>query len=90
MSGKISFLERGKMDLKMGTVVAPCEIYNYLERFVIGQDRAKKVLSVAVCNHIKRLHDRKGLIKKSNILLVVEQQIIIHTNGKIFYHPTNI
>lgn len=70
MSGKISFLERGKMDLKMGTVVAPCEIYNYLERFVIGQDRAKKVLSVAVCNHIKRLHDRKGLIKKSNILLV--------------------
>lgn len=70
MSGKISFLERGKMDLKMGTVVAPCEIYSYLERFVIGQDRAKKVLSVAVCNHIKRLHDRKGLIKKSNILLV--------------------
>ena len=40
-----------------------------MDRFIIGQEKAKKVLSVAVYNHSKRLKDKSGLIKKSNILL---------------------
>ena len=47
----------------------PSEIHEELDRFIIGQERAKKILSVALYNHNKRLHDKTGLIKKSNILL---------------------
>jgi ATP-dependent Clp protease ATP-binding subunit ClpX len=53
----------------------PKEIYAFLGDYVVGQDRAKKVLSVAVYNHYKRI--RAGLLpkeevelQKSNILLV--------------------
>lgn len=49
----------------------PTEIKQYLDRYVIGQDLAKRALSVAVRNHYKRLNQQdKGLIKKSNILLI--------------------
>jgi len=51
----------------------PIEIKNHLDKFVIGQDEAKKVLSVAVYNHYKRLSfsDKQGSeIEKSNILFV--------------------
>ncbi|HMO02397.1 MAG TPA: ATP-dependent Clp protease ATP-binding subunit ClpX [Oligoflexia bacterium] len=52
----------------------PQEIKNILDQYVIGQDYAKKVLSVAVHNHYKRL-ETKGIsgdveISKSNILLI--------------------
>lgn len=49
--------------------LSPRQIHHELDRFIIGQEYAKKVLSVAVYNHNKRLHDPSGLIKKSNILL---------------------
>lgn len=49
--------------------LVPSQIHRELNRFIIGQERAKKVLSVAIYNHNKRLHDKTGLIKKSNILL---------------------
>jgi ATP-dependent Clp protease ATP-binding subunit ClpX len=55
----------------------PQEIKNVLDEYVIGQERAKKILSVAVYNHYKRLENRsadggKGDIElsKSNILLI--------------------
>ncbi len=53
----------------------PKEIKNILDEYVIGQDRAKKVLSVAVYNHYKRLESRSGSkndveLAKSNILLI--------------------
>ena len=54
----------------------PHEIKAYLDEHIVGQDDAKKVLSVAVYNHYKRLrHNRKNdtngvEIQKSNILLV--------------------
>ena len=56
----------------------PHEIKKVLDEYVIGQERAKKVLSVAVYNHYKRLQTRSGSarakeeveIAKSNILLI--------------------
>src|ERR1700761_1115958 len=58
----------------------PREIYSFLEEYVIGQEQAKKALSVAVYNHYKRIRARNTLssadviddveIAKSNILLI--------------------
>lgn len=49
--------------------LTPSQIHKELDRFIIGQEYAKKILSVAIYNHNKRLHDKTGLIKKSNILI---------------------
>ena len=57
-------------------VPKPHEIKKYLDEYIIGQDDAKKVLSVAVYNHYKRIahnaasDDKQVEIQKSNILLV--------------------
>lgn len=53
----------------------PKEIYNILDEHVIGQNYAKKTLSVAVYNHYKRLmvnsgHKKEGTLKKSNVLII--------------------
>jgi ATP-dependent Clp protease ATP-binding subunit ClpX len=52
----------------------PRQIYEYLDRFVIGQERAKRTVAIGAYNHLKRCHQKtpggKRLIKKSNILLM--------------------
>ena len=56
-----------------GSVVAPAEITRVLDEYVIGQERAKKTLSVAVHNHYKRINAppaRDVELEKSNILLI--------------------
>jgi ATP-dependent Clp protease ATP-binding subunit ClpX len=62
----------GKADKTAGTTPSPRFIKEQLDQYVIGQQRAKKALSVAVHNHYKRLqHGRTDVeIEKSNILLV--------------------
>lgn len=58
------------------TVRKPTEIKKFLDEYIIGQDDAKKVLSVAVYNHYKRLQYRQSEgdieIEKSNIIMVGE------------------
>lgn len=58
-------------------LLKPIEIKKYIDQYVIGQDEAKKVLSVAVYNHFKRLYQgvvaEDGVeIEKSNIIMVGE------------------
>ena len=62
------------VELDTTSLPKPSEIRNYLDQYVIGQDRAKKSLSVAVYNHYKRIKsnvvDDDVEIQKSNILLL--------------------
>ena len=59
---------------KIKSVPKPMDIKAYLDQYVIGQDEAKRFLSVAVYNHYKRLQqpaDKDGVeIEKSNIIMV--------------------
>jgi ATP-dependent Clp protease ATP-binding subunit ClpX len=64
-------------EFKWDSLPKPREIYEFLDAYVIGQDKAKKALSVAVYNHYKRVQsgdDRPGdegvELAKSNILLL--------------------
>ena len=67
----------------------PKEIKAYLDQYVIGQDRAKTVLAVAVYNHYKRIsHNLIGKaddgveLEKSNILLVGPTGRALHHRGR--------
>jgi ATP-dependent Clp protease ATP-binding subunit ClpX len=58
-----------------GEIPTPREIKNYLDLFIIGQDDAKKILSVAVYNHYKRVANPAKTsddveIEKSNVLMI--------------------
>ena len=60
---------------KLDALKKPKEIHEFLDQYVIGQDRAKKLLAVAVYNHYKRLNnnlsgDNEFELEKSNILMV--------------------
>ena len=76
----------------------PQEIYARLEEYVIGQEQAKKVLSVAVYNHYKRIGEEAGSgeveLEKSNILLVGPtgsgKTLLARTLAKILYVPFSI
>ena len=67
-------MEQEFSDEIMGSILKPREIKEALDEYVIGQDRAKKALAVAVYNHYKRvshLDDGDDVeIQKSNILLI--------------------
>jgi len=61
-------------EFHLPTTIVPQDIKKHLDRYVIGQNEAKKFLSVAVYNHYKRLRQKptedEVEIEKSNILLV--------------------
>ena len=61
---------------------SPEAIKNVLDEYVIGQENAKKVLSVAVYNHYKRIKNMDKLddveIQKSNILYLDQQDVVRH------------
>ncbi len=66
--------EREAIARKKSSIPKPQEIKQFLDDYVIGQERAKKILSVAVNTHYKRIEWKKGAdevdLQKSNILII--------------------
>jgi len=79
-------------------LLKPAEIKNFLDQYVIGQDMAKKIISVAVYNHYKRLMQKPDAddveIEKSNIILVGEtgtgKTLLARTVARMLHVPFTI
>ena len=71
--------EKGKA--KKIEIPSPAEIKEHLDSYVIGQDRAKKTLSVAVYNHYKRIHFQKNNKKKDDIEISKSNVLLIGPTG---------
>lgn len=91
----------GAFDVSLNDVPKPTEIKEYLDEYIIGQDDAKKYLSVAVYNHYKRLQqhaegaDDDGVeIEKSNIIMVgstgTGKTLLARTIAKLLKVPFTI
>lgn len=85
------------LDLKKENLPKPAEIKQFLDEYVIGQDEAKKYLSVAVYNHYKRLmqnSENDVEIEKSNIVMVgptgTGKTLLAKTIAKILHVPFTI
>ncbi|MCX5799287.1 MAG: ATP-dependent Clp protease ATP-binding subunit ClpX [Proteobacteria bacterium] len=87
--------KREKLDYIKTSIPKPHEIRRLLDEFVIGQDYAKKVLSVAVYNHYKRIESKAKFddveIQKSNILLIGPtgsgKTLLAQTLAKLLHVP---
>ena len=84
--------------LDLGELPKPVEIKQFLDQYIIGQDDAKRYLSVAVYNHYKRLMQKTGKddveIEKSNIIMVgstgTGKTLLARTIAKLLKVPFTI
>lgn len=89
---------QGHSSFELKEVPKPKEIKDYLDQYIIGQDEAKRYLSVAVYNHYKRLQqpkDDNGVeIEKSNIIMVgstgTGKTLLARTIAKLLNVPFTI
>lgn len=89
-----------KKNISFDTInlLKPSEIKHFLDQYVIGQDQAKKIISVAVYNHYKRLMQKPDPddidIEKSNIILVGEtgtgKTLLAKTVARMLHVPFTI
>jgi len=91
------FKKKSSFDMKEVKLLKPAEIKKFLDQYVIGQDQAKKYLSVAVYNHYKRLTQPSAdevEIEKSNIVLVGEtgtgKTLLARTIARMLHVPFTI
>lgn len=92
------FKKKNSFNVDEITLLKPLEIKKFLDQYVIGQDEAKKYLSVAVYNHYKRLMQRNTNdeveIEKSNIILVGEtgtgKTLLARTIARMLHVPFTI
>lgn len=67
-------MKTGAARVSTPSLLTPRQIYEHLDRFVVGQQRAKRMVAIAAYNHLKRCSLKNGrhkkLIKKSNVLMI--------------------
>lgn len=89
---------KNKFDVNSIELMKPIEIKKFIDQYVIGQDDAKKYISVAVYNHYKRLMQKDTKddveIEKSNIILVGEtgtgKTLLAQTIARMLHVPFTI
>ena len=89
---------KGGLNLNLADLPKPKEIKDFLDQYVIGQDSAKRYLSVAVYNHYKRLLQPESKddveIEKSNIIMVgstgTGKTLLARTIAKLLHVPFTI
>ena len=91
MQAEAEMEEQREAEMEAWELKTPAEIKEILDRNVIGQERAKKVISVAIYNHYKRIKFGRDDIQKSNVLMVgpsgVGKTEIARTVAKILDVP---